>query len=317
MLAKVLRPLTRLAGAFLCLSVFSTAVHADSMRIFACEPEWASLAEELVGPKSAIASQIKAKIYSATTALQDAHALQARPSLIAQMRQADLMVCTGASLEVGWLPVLLTKSNNPRVLPGKPGHFMASNHVQLKEIPKQLDRSMGDVHAEGNPHIQTDPRNILLVAKALTKRLAQIHPAHAAGLEQSLADFERRWGVATERWTQQGQVLRGLPIVVQHKSWVYMNEWLGLNVVATLEPKPGVPPSVSHLNKVLQQLKNNPARLILRAPYQNDRASQWLQKRSGLPEVVVPFMVGEEVGAPDLFALFDVTLERLLKVASR
>lgn len=316
MSVKDLRLLTCLAGAFLCLAFLSTAAQAESFRIFACEPEWASLAEELIGPKSASANQLEANIYSATTALQDPHAIQARPSLIAQMRQADLMICTGASLEVGWLPVLTAKANNPRVLPGKAGHFIASDYVQLKEIPQQLDRSMGDVHAEGNPHIQTDPRNFLKVAQALTQRLSEIRPAHAAKFNQSLADFERRWMAAVARWSAQGQVLRGLPIVVQHKSWVYLNEWLGLEVVATLEPKPGVPPSVSHLNSVLQKLQNKPARLILRAPYQSDRASRWLRQRSDLPEVVVPFMVGEEVGAPDLFALFDVTIARLLEAAT-
>src|SRR5438874_823977 len=143
-----------------------------ALRVFACEPEWGALAQELGGNL--------VDVSVATSALQDPHQIQAKPSLIARTRNADLVVCTGAELEIGWLPVLLQQSGNARVQPGQPGNFAAADYVRKLEVPTMLDRSQGDVHAAGNPHIQTDPRNIAQVAVALAARLAQIDPPNAA-----------------------------------------------------------------------------------------------------------------------------------------
>ena len=134
----------------------------------------------------------------ATTALQDPHQIQAKPSLIARARNADLVVCTGAELEVGWLPILLQQSGNAKVQPGQPGNFAAADFVRKLDVPGQLDRAQGDVHAAGNPHIQTDPRNVALVARALGARLQQVDPANAAVYAQRLADFSQRWQQAVE-----------------------------------------------------------------------------------------------------------------------
>src|SRR5215470_1201261 len=151
-----------------------------ALRVLACEPEWGALTQELGG------SLVDVSV--ATSALQDPHQIQAKPSLIARTRNADLVVCTGAELEVGWLPVLLQQSGNAKVQPGQPGHFAAADYVRKLEVPTQLDRAQGDVHAAGNPHIQTDPRNIALVATALAQRLAQVDPPHAAEYAQRQAD---------------------------------------------------------------------------------------------------------------------------------
>ena len=283
----------------------SAATAKAPLKVVACEPEWAALTKELAGNQ--------ASVYAATHALQDPHAIQARPSLIAAVRSADLLVCTGAELEVGWLPVLLRQAGNAAVQAGRPGHFEAAAHVTMLEVPGRLDRADGDVHAEGNPHIQTDPRNIAKVAQALGQRLAEVDPANAELYRQRLADFQLRWGQAVQRWTQAAAPLRGTPIVVQHKGFPYLEAWLGLKQVATLEPKPGVEPSSPHLSAVLQQLQGQPARLILRAAYQDGRASQWLAERSKLPIVVLPYTVGGSERAQDLFSLFDETIDLLLK----
>src|SRR5690606_723568 len=227
--------------------------------VFACEPEWAALSRELAGEQ--------ARIYSATHALQDPHHIQARPSLIAAARQADLLVCTGAELEAGWLPLLLRQARNPRILEGQAGHFAATDTVGLLEVPARLDRADGDVHAAGNPHIQTDPRHIAQVAPRLTQRLVQLDPARAELYRARLADFSARWQQALNRWQQQAAPLKGLPVVVQHNGFPYMERWLGLNRVATLEPKPGVEPSSVHLSHVLRQLQQRPAKLVIRAAY--------------------------------------------------
>jgi zinc/manganese transport system substrate-binding protein len=248
----------------------------------------------------------------ATSALQDPHQIQAKPSLIARARNADLVVCTGAELEIGWLPVLLQQSGNAKVQPGQPGNFAAADVVRKLDVPTQLDRSQGDVHAAGNPHIQTDPRNIAQVAVALGARLQQVDPAHAAEYAKAQADFTQRWQLAMNRWTTQAAPLRGVSVVSQHKAFVYLYDWLGLKEVAVLEPKPGVEPSASHLQSVLSALKATPARMVLYGAYQDSRPSDWLSKNAGIAAVKLPFTVGGTDGAKDLFGLFDDTVSRLL-----
>ena len=274
------------------------------INIFACEPEWAALSKELGGDK--------VTVFSATTGLQDPHYIQARPSLIAKARGADLLVCTGAELEVGWLPLLQQKSGNAAIQTGATGYFMAANTVKLSDIPTTLDRSQGDVHAAGNPHIQTSPLNILNVAQALSKRLQDLDAANAALYEQRWQNFSQRWQIAINKWQQQAAPLKGVSVVVQHNSWGYMFDWLGLNKVAVLEVKAGVPPTVDDLNTVLNQLKVTPANIVIHAAYQPPRATDWLVEKTGITKVTLPFTIGGNAESTNLFTLFDDTIQRLL-----
>ena len=289
-----------LSAAALAFSPFAAA----ALNVFACEPEWGALAKELGGDHLTV--------YVATNALQDPHQIQAKPSLLAQARRADLVVCTGAELEIGWLPIVLRQSGNSTVQPGKPGYFEAANYVQKLEVPTRLDRAEGDVHAAGNPHIQTDPRNIGRVATALVQRLADIDPASAAYYQARYRDFAPRWETAIKRWEQQAAPLKGVTVVVQHKGFPYLEHWLGLREVASLEPKPGVEPTSAHLTEVLEQLQREPAKMILRAAYSDDRASEWLAGRAKIPAVALPYTVGGNDKAKDLFSLFDDTVQQLL-----
>ena len=286
------------------------AGHAHAaLRVFACEPEWGALAQELGGNL--------VEVSVATSALQDPHQIQAKPSLIARARNADLVVCTGAELEIGWLPLLLQQSGNAKVQAGQPGNFAAADFVRKLDVPGQLDRSQGDVHAAGNPHIQTDPRNIAQVAVALAARLQQVDPAHASEYAKAQADFSQRWQQALGRWTAQAAPLKGVAVVSQHKAFVYLYDWLGLKEVAVLEPKPGVEPSASHLQGVLLALKGTPARMVLYSAYQDPRPSEWLAKNASISAVKIPFTVGGSDGAKDLFNLFDDTLARLLAAGAK
>lgn len=290
-----------LSAAALCLKAQA------ALNVLACEPEWAALAGELGGER--------VKASSATTARQDPHRIEARPSLIARARNADLLVCTGLELETGWLPVLLQQSANPRIAPGQPGHFIAGELVPRLDVPTRVDRGEGDVHAAGNPHIQLNPHHIARVAGALSKRLAELDPANAALYQARLKDFSGRWQSAMQRWEQQARPLKGLAVVEHHKNLDYLLDWLGMPQVGTLEPRPGVEPSAAQLNRLLSQLQQRPARLILRAVYQDERPAQWLAERTGIPAVALPFTVGGSERAGDLFALFDDTLQRLLDAA--
>jgi zinc/manganese transport system substrate-binding protein len=280
-----------------------------ALHVFACEPEWGALAQEIG------AGLVEVSV--ATSALQDPHQIQAKPSLIARARNADLVVCTGAELEIGWLPVLLQQSGNAKVQPGQPGNFAAADVVRKLDVPTALDRAQGDVHAAGNPHIQTDPRNIAQVAVALATRLQQLDPGHAGDYARAQADFARRWQQAMQRWATQAAALKGVAVVSQHKAFVYLYDWLGLHEVAVLEPKPGVEPTASHLQSVLATLKTTPARMVLYAAYQDSRPSDWLSKNAGIPAVRLAFTVGGTDAAKDLFGLFDDTLARLLAAGSK
>ncbi len=291
----------------IALSLFLLASQGANaaLNVFACEPEWGALAQELGGDK--------VNVFNATNALQDVHHIEAKPSLVAQLRKADLLLCTGSELEIGWLPVLLRQSANDKLQAGKPGNFEATHYVRMLEIPTRLDRADGDVHPGGNPHIQTDPRNISKVAEALALRLAEVDAANALFYQGRYKDFAQRWQEAIKRWEAQAASLKGVSIVVQHKGFPYLEDWLGLKQVATLEPKPGVEPTSAHLAEVLAQLQRQPAKMVIRATYNSDRPSQWLSERAKIPAVALPFTVGGSERAKDLFSLFDDTIQRLLE----
>jgi zinc/manganese transport system substrate-binding protein len=278
------------------------------LRVFTCETEWAALAREIGGDR--------AQVDSATTAHQDVHFIQARPSLISKLRRADLLVCSGAELEIGWLPVLLRRAANAKVQPGAPGHLDVSKHVPMLDVPTRVDRAEGDIHPYGNPHTQTDPHNIARVAAELAGRMARLDP-DGKGLYQSrFDDFSARWEKAMARWERRAAPLRGMEIITHHLAWVYMTKWLGLVVVGHLEAKPGIPPTAAHLSQLLADLEHSQLRAIVRAVYQPERPSRWLSERSGVPAIIVPHTVGSTDGATDLFSLFDEMVRALLEANS-
>ena len=211
--------------------------------------------------------------------------------------------------------MLLRRANNPTIQPGTPGYLEASTFVALLEKPERLDRALGDVHAQGNPHLHLNPHNVVGVAKGVTARMQDIDPVNTKTYQQHYAEFEQRWVTAIARWEKQAQAVRDMPIVVHHRSWVYLNDWLGLEEVGALEPKPGVPPTSGHLKTLLEQMQTTPARVIIRTPYASERASKWLSKRTEIPAIVLPYTVGGNGRAKDLFGLFDDTVAQLVSHA--
>jgi zinc/manganese transport system substrate-binding protein len=292
---------------FAAWATMSLAPACAAINVFATVPEWGALVDELGGDK--------VRIYTATNALQDPHHVEAKPSLIARARSADLVVATGAELEIGWLPLVLQQAGNPKVQPGKPGYFEAAPFVTLLDKPTRLDRAEGDVHAAGDPHIQTDPRNIALVAAPLAARLAEIDPPNAAYYQSRYKAFADRWTVSIAKWEKEAAPLKGVAIIVQHKAFTYLIAWLGLKEVASLEPKPGIEPTTAHLSEVLEIVQRQPVKMVLRAAYQSDRASQWIAERAKINAVALPFTVGGDDSAKDLTAFYEDTIQRLLKGA--
>jgi zinc/manganese transport system substrate-binding protein len=285
-------------------ALFTATPAVAALNILACEPEWAALAKELGGDK--------VNVSAATTAMQDPHRIEARPSLIARARSADLMVCTGAELEIGWAPLLQSQSGNSKIQPGQPGHFEAAAQVALIEVPTRVDRSMGDVHPAGNPHLHLDPANVARVATALGERMAQLDRGEAAGYRERTKSFLDRWSQATARWQKEAAPLKGMPVVVYHKDSSYLVKWLGLREVGSLEPKPGLPPTTAHLSDLLAQLGKDPAKAVLRSAYNDPRPAEFIAQRARIPAVMLPYTVGGTEKAKDLFGLYDDTIARLL-----
>lgn len=298
--------LLRTTAVLACLLACALPAHA-TVKVLATTADWGALASELGGDK--------VNVYTATSALQDVHQVDAKPSLVARARSADLVVANGAELEIGWLPVLLQESGNPKIRPGAPGYFEAASVLRLLDVPTAVDRSMGDIHPLGNPHVQLDPRNIAAVAKALTARLAALDAPNAAYYQVRGADFQARWQQATARWTAAAAPLRGVPVVVIHKDQTYLVRWLGLRELAAIEPKPGVPPSIGSLASLVTRLAATPPKMILRNAYNDPKAAEWLAEKEKVTVVTLPFSVGGTPGAKDLFGLFDATLAQLLAAA--
>jgi zinc/manganese transport system substrate-binding protein len=279
---------------------------AAALNVFTCEPEWGSLAQELGGDK--------VSVFSATTAQQDPHHVEARPSLIARFRNADVLICSGSELEVGWLPLLFTQGGNDRIQPGGPGYIEASQYVVRLEVPKVIDRALGDIHPQGNPHVHLDPRNIAKIAGVVTARFAEIDARNADVYRARGEDFSKRWQQAMDKWRAAAQPLKGMPVVVYHRDLSYFINWSGMREVGALEPKPGIPPTPTHLAELVEQMKRSPAKAIVYSPYNNPGAAQFLAERTGIPVVPLPFTVGGTPKAKDLFGLFDDTIERLAAV---
>jgi zinc/manganese transport system substrate-binding protein len=275
-----------------------------ALKVLATTPDWGALTTELGGER--------VNVYVATTALQDVHRVEAKPSLVARARSADLVVATGAELEVGWLPVLIQESGNSRIQPGAAGYFEAASALKLLEVPSKLDRAMGDIHPQGNPHVQLDPHNIATVAHALTAKLSALEPDQAAYYAARGKDFDARWTEAIKRWEAKAAPLKGESVVIMHRDQAYLCHWLGLNEVASIEPKPGVPPTASYLGQLVTKLTGAPPKLILLNAYNDAKPANWLSERVHAPAVVLPFSVGGSPEAKDLFGLFDDTLNKLL-----
>ena len=296
---------TAVVGALFALS----GSVAWALDVFACEPEWAALVKALAP---------QARVSTATHARQDPHHIEARPALIAALRRAQLAVCTGASLEVGWLPMLQQRAGNAAVRDGQPGMFYAAQQVALADKRASVGFNEGDVHPEGNPHFQLDPARMAQVAKALAQRLAQIDPAQASAYAQRHAAWQASWQQKMAGWQQRAAPLKGQRVVGQHNTFAYLWNWLGIQQMADLEPKPGTPPTPSHLQSVLAQVRQAPPAAIVHSLYQDAQPAEWLAKQLGdqrVPVLALPSTGSDDGPNADLAGWMDQLVTTLLKAA--
>jgi len=289
---------------FAIVTLSYSSAHAKPF-VFACEPEWASLANEI--------GQDLITSYSATSGIQDPHYIRARPSLMSRIRKADLLVCSGAGLESGWLPLLLQKAS-ANVQTGQTGHLLVAEYVALLDKPERIDRSMGDVHPEGNPHIHLDPNNIEVAAHLVTERLSEIDPEHIDYYRRNLESFLKKWQLSTTKWQDLGNQLRGKSVISHHKSFSYLMSFLKINSIGFIEEKPGISPSSKHLAKLVETAEKQDVLAVIMTPYDPTAPSEWLSEKTGLSTLTLPFTVGGTPKATNLFELMDETLNQLNSV---
>jgi zinc/manganese transport system substrate-binding protein len=251
----------------------------------------------------------RVSLYVIAKGTDDPHFVVPKPSHIAKMRDADLLIVQGASLEVGFLPPLLQQSNNPKIQPGRQGYLDLSQFVELIEKPVNISRAMGDVHPEGNPHYQLDPHNIPPLARAITERLCQLDSPNCAHYRGNLEDFLRRWNARLTEWDREFSKLKGIKVIQYHKLYDYLLQKYGMVLVGTLEPLPGIPPTGKHIEGLISQAQG--VKFILQDVYHEKRTAQFVAQRLNAKVVILPHDVGAVPEAKDLFSLFDEILRRL------
>lgn len=299
-----MRMRSRLLAAVLTATVMP--LPAQALEIFACEPEWAALAAEMAP---------EARIRSATQVYQDPHYIEARPSLIARLRRADLAVCSGAGLEAGWLPALQQRAANPAVLPGRATLVFAADHVETIGQQEAALFSTAHVHPEGNPHFHLDPERLRQVAAVLSERLGLANPEQAAEYRGNYLRWSLNWQQRLNQWRERARPLQGQKIVIQHTTFDYLWRWLGMEVIADLEPEPGVPPTPGHLASLVEQVRAEQPLAVVHSWYQDPKSARWLAEQTGLPVLSLPSTTAPEQGIARLDQLFDHLLDQLLETA--
>ena len=239
------------------------------------------------------------------------HVIIPKPSYIAKMRQADLLIINGAQLEIGWLPPIMKQANNANVQPGEGGFLDLSTVVPLMDIPTSVSREQGDVHPEGNPHFSLNPDNIPAIVKAISGRLCTIDPENTSLYQSNSKEFIRTWENAMKKWEEELQPLKGARIVEYHKVFDYFLRRFGLVIAGTIEPLPGIPPTTKHIEQIEKLVEHEKIRFILQDVYNPQDASQYLSKKLGVKMIVLPHDVGAVKEADGILALFEEIVRRL------
>jgi zinc/manganese transport system substrate-binding protein len=279
---------------------------AKKLNVVTSTTDLGALAQEIGGDRINVESIAKG--------YQDPHFVEAKPSFLLKLRQADLLISVGLQLEIGWLPPLITQSGNPRVQVGAPGYLDASQFAEILEIPAgQVTRAMGDVHPLGNPHYWLDPDNGRRVAKGIAGKLAELDPQDGPYFQQRFADFDKRLTAAEKNWDEQMKAYRGRKVVTYHNSWTNFAKHFGLNVVGYIEPRPGIPPTPQHTIELIQLMRRDNIKLVLVEPYFDLKTPNSIGRETGAQVVVLLPSVGGEKQASDYFKLFDYDIALLTK----
>jgi zinc/manganese transport system substrate-binding protein len=241
----------------------------------------------------------------------DPHVIIPKPSYIAKVRRADLLIINGAQLEIGWLPQIIRQANNGAVQPGERGFLDLSMHVHLMDVPTSVSRELGDVHPEGNPHFFLDPDNIPIIAKAITDRLSELDPDNQAFYEANDKELDSLWQQKMKVWEEKLKPLKGEKVVEYHKIFDYFLKRFGFTLVGTIEPLPGIPPTTRHIAEVEELIKRENVKYILQDVYNPQDASKYLSKKLNIKLIIMPHDVGSVKEADNVFSVFDEIVRRL------
>ena len=281
-------------AAFLLVTMLIPSQGLAKIRVVTTLPDFAQLVEELGGERVEAQALIQGT--------EDAHFVDPKPSHVVRLNQADLVVLIGLDLEIGWLPTLLRQCRNSKLQPGSLGYFDASTAIVPQEVPLNVDRSMGDLHPGGNPHYYNSPIEMKRVAEALSARLIKMDPEGASVYQSLLETFRAKYAQKMKEWTTAAASLKGKNVVQYHKNWVYLLDWLGMKAVGALEPKPGIPPSASHVTKLLRLVQSQNVEFVFQTVYESQRLSKVFASKSGAKLLVMPSMVGSY---PDVKTIWD------------
>jgi zinc/manganese transport system substrate-binding protein len=262
-----------------------------------------------------IAKQVGGKKITAThigEGYQDPHFIEAKPSFVLQLRDADVWAFVGLDLEIGWMPLLLQGARNPKLQPGKPGYVDASRVITVLDMARgNVDRSQGDVHPLGNPHYWLDPENGRRIAKMFRDTFSQLDAKNASTYAANAEAFTKRLDAAEQSWKADLAKIKGQPVVAWHTSWRYFAEYTGMNIVGFMEPKPGVPPSPSHLAGLIQTMKQTGAKVIVMEPFYDRKTADFVASKTGAKVLVLPPSVGGTKGLDDYIQLMTNDIHQL------
>lgn len=291
-----------IAGALLSPIV----AEAKKLNVVTSTTDLAALTQEVGGDKVNVESIAKG--------YQDPHFVEAKPSFLLKLRQADLLIAVGLQLEIGWLPPLITQSGNPRIQVGAPGYLDASQFAEILEIPQgTVTRAEGDVHPMGNPHYWLDPDNGRRIARGIATKLADMDTADGAYFQQRFEDFEKRLLAAEQKWDAEMKPYRGRKVVTYHRSLPNFAKHFGLDVIGYVEPRPGIPPTPSHTLELIQLMKRENCKIILVEPYFDLKTPQSIARETGAQVVVYLPSVGGVKEVTTYFQLFDYDIALLTK----
>jgi zinc/manganese transport system substrate-binding protein len=244
---------------------------------------------------------------------EDPHFVVPRPSFIGRMRQADLLILNGGSLEIGFVPPLIRQASNPKIVPGAEGFIDLSQYVELIDKPSNVSRAEGDIHPEGNPHFILDWHNVPPVAKAIAAALGRADRSGAATYQKNLDDFLARWKVRSDAWDKKAESLKGKKVIQYHRLFNYLARRTGIVIVGELEPKPGIPPTSRHLEELLEANAPGTILMVCADAYHEKASAEGLAKKLSVPWAVLPQDVGAVADAKDIFSLYDTLLASVLQ----
>jgi zinc/manganese transport system substrate-binding protein len=295
----------RLALAFLLIGLAAAPrAAAAKVNVVTTIETFADLARKVGGDR--------VDVKSLSRGYMDPHFVEPKPSLVIDLNRADLLVHVGLELEIGWLPPLVLGARNAKIQLGQPGNLDASVGIPILDVPQtKIDRSMGDIHPQGNPHYWIPPGNALIVAREIAERLKAIDPAGAAGYDARLAQFQAELARRRGEWEKRAAALRGTKVVTYHKSWSYVSSWLGLQEVGYVEPKPGIPAPPSHIAQLIGLMRREGVKLILMESFYPRNTVDLVADKAGARAVVMPSDVGATPAIKDYFDLVDAAIQKL------